>query len=124
MKIQTKIAMMLPILALCNCASIVSKSDYPVTFKSAKPTKLTVKNKESDKVVYSGITPTTVTLSASEGYFQPAKYNLQTPRGTQSLNATVDPWFTGNIFLGGLIGVFVDPATGAMWKLPKEVNLN
>jgi hypothetical protein len=82
-----------------------------------------VQNKATNSTVHSGITPTTVTLSASEGYFQPAKYNILSTTGTQSLDATMDPWYAGNILFGG-IGLFVDPATGAMWKLPKEVHLN
>ncbi|MDB4525936.1 hypothetical protein N9065_03445 [Akkermansiaceae bacterium] len=45
--------------------------------------------------------------------------------GTQSLDASMDPWYAGNIIFGGILGVLVvDPATGAMWQLPKEVPLN
>ena len=121
---RNKIIMTLPVLALCSCASIVSKSDYPVTLQSSTPTKVTVKSKGTNNVVHSGVTPTTVTLPASEGYFQPAQYDIQTPKNTQSLNATMDPWYAGNIVFGGIIGALVDPATGAMWKLPKEVNIN
>ena len=36
----------------------------------------------------------------------------------------MDPWYAGNIVFGGIIGALVDPAAGAMWKLPKEVNIN
>jgi hypothetical protein len=124
MKKHTAIATTIPALLLCNCASIVSKSDYPVTITSTKPTKVTVKNTSTNSIVHAGTTPTTVTLSASAGYFQPAKYEIKSPNSTQSLGATMDPWYAGNILFGGIIGVFVDPATGAMWKLPKEVNIN
>lgn len=111
-------------LALCNCASIVSKSDYPVTITNSKPTKIVVKNKATNGVVHTGTTPTTVTLSASEGYFKPAKYAIVSPKGTSSLDATMDPWYMGNIVFGGIIGIFIDPATGAMWKLPKSIDIN
>lgn len=116
--------MALPIFALCNCASIVSKSDYPVNFNSSNPTKITVKNTESNNVIYSGVTPTTVNLPASEGFFQPAKYEIKSGRNTQTLKAGIDPWYAGNIVFGGIIGGLVDPLTGAMWKLPNEVNIN
>lgn len=122
-KIYQKTIVFLPALLLCNCASIFSKSDYPVTITSAKPKKLTVQNRVTKSNVYSGTTPTTVTLSASQGYFKAAKYDIITANGTQSLDATIDPWYAGNILFGGIIGGLIDPATGAMWKLPKEVSL-
>jgi len=124
MKIANTVIALITASFLCNCASIVSKSDYPVTITSPNPTKVTVKNKETSSVVHTGTTPTTVTLSASEGYFKPAKYDIISPNSSHSLEATMDPWYAGNIIFGGLIGVFIDPATGAMWKLPKNVNLD
>jgi hypothetical protein len=34
------------------------------------------------------------------------------------LTSTIDGWYWGNLLIGGIIGmVFVDPLTGAMWKL-------
>lgn len=34
------------------------------------------------------------------------------------LECTLNGWYAGNIFLGGIIGfLIVDPATGAMYKL-------
>ena len=124
MKIQYKIIIALPIFALSNCATIVSKSDYAVRLNSNTPKRVTVKNKATNTTVYSGTAPATVILPASEGFFQPAKYSLKTNRGTQSLNATMDPWYAGNILFSGFIGGLIDPATGAMWKLPDEVQLN
>jgi len=124
MKTSYKITTLATALLLSNCASIVSKSDYPVTITSPKPTKVSVKNKATSNVVHTGTTPTTVTLSASDGYFKPAKYEIESKASTQSLEATMDPWYAGNIIFGGLIGIFIDPATGAMWKLPKDVNIN
>ena len=110
--------------ALCSCASVLSKSDYPVTFNSSKPTKITVKKKSSQEVVYSGMAPTTVTLSASDGYFKAAKYSVQSSKKTTSVNAEMDPWYLGNVLAGGFIGAFIDPATGAMWKLPNQVSVD
>lgn len=115
---------LLPLVLVCalpSCASIVSKSDYPVTFKSyGAPVKFAVKN-SSGETVDRGVTPKNITLSASEGYFKAAKYSVKTNKGTQTLNAGLDPWYAGNLLFGGLIGgVGVDPATGSMWKLPKE----
>ena len=38
--------------------------------------------------------------------------------------STMDGWFIGNLLFGGIIGVLiVDPITGAMWKLPKQLTV-
>ena len=69
-----------------------------------------------------GVTPATITLNSSEGYFQPAKYVVEFNRKgvTQSvpLNASINGWYFANFLFGGIIGLLiVDPATGAMWRL-------
>ncbi len=40
-----------------------------------------------------------------------------------TLTKKFNGWFIGNILIGGLIGIIVDPITGAMYNLtPKEIN--
>jgi len=124
MKKYLNLLVIIPAMMLCSCASIVSKSDYPVTISSSSPKEITVKNKSTNSTVYSGTTPTTVTLSASKGYFQSAKYDILYTGGRHSLNASLDPWYVANFISWGWVGfLFVDPATGAMWMLPDEVHL-
>ncbi|MBT8037849.1 MAG: hypothetical protein KJO21_09925 [Verrucomicrobiae bacterium] len=111
-------------LGFTSCSSIVSKSDYPVTFTSSKPTSVKVIDQKSGKVVHQATTPTTTTLSASSGFFRPAKYSLMTKSVKKNLNAKLDSWYVGNVLFGGLIGfLIVDPATGNMWKLPNDIDL-
>jgi len=111
-------------LGLTNCATIMSTSNYPVTITSAKPTSVRVLDKKTGSIVHQAQTPTTVTLSASAGFFKAAKYSLISNGSQQDLKATIDPWYAGNIIPGGLIGsLIIDPATGDMWQLPKKVNL-
>lgn len=39
------------------------------------------------------------------------------------LSANLNGWYFGNILFGGPLGILiVDPASGAMWKLPESVN--
>lgn len=114
---------------LTNCASIVSKSEYLVTFTSS-PTGAKVQVKKNRIIVHESITPSTATLSASPGYFSPAKYEVifskeGYPQQIFPLTADIDGWYFGNLLFGGLIGLLiVDPATGAMFKLPENVNAN
>ncbi|MBP8985511.1 MAG: SHOCT domain-containing protein [Peptococcia bacterium] len=118
---------LVPFLLCVGCASIVSKSQYPVTINSSPgEATVTVKNK-SGMEIHKAITPTTVTLSASAGFFSPASYTVDFRKegyysSSASMAATVDGWYIANILFGGLIGwIIVDPATGAMWKLDETI---
>jgi len=121
------IACVVGVLICTGCASIVSKSQYPVTIQS-NPSGATVvvKNKHG-AAIQRATTPATVFLSAKSGFFSPEKYSIEFKKPgcnscTTALSANLDPWYFGNIIFGGLIGaVIVDPATGAMWKLDKTV---
>lgn len=114
------------IVTLSGCASIVSKSNWPVTFHSI-PTgaHISVTNKKGTEV-YSGNTPATMKLKSGSGFFGKESYTIQykldgyeTKKVT--LECKVNGWYFGNILIGGLIGMLiVDPATGAMYKLDKD----
>lgn len=110
-----------------GCASIVSKSQYPVTIK-CNPADATciVKNKKGEEI-HKAMTPTTITLPAGDGYFSSASYSIEFQKegyykSTSTLGSSMDGWYIGNILFGGLIGfLIVDPLTGAMWKLDDAV---
>jgi hypothetical protein len=40
---------------------------------------------------------------------------------TVFINNTFDPLFLGNILCGGIVGMVVDAATGAMWELEPDM---
>lgn len=112
---------------LAGCASIASKSDYNVVFRSVPDgAKVTVKN-DKGRIVHSGATPTRAKLSASAGYFTPAQYYVDYEKTgyipeKKALSANIDPWYIGNIGFGWFIGwLIVDPATGSMWQLDELV---
>ena len=113
---------------ISGCASIVSNSQYPVTINSHPSGAEIQIVDETGKVFLKAETPTTVTLAAGNGYFKGKDYTITfIKEGYSSHSASiergVDGWYlAGNLLFGGLIGWFiVDPATGAMWKLPKEI---
>jgi hypothetical protein len=119
--------LLLAILVLApGCASIVSKSTYPVTIQSSpEGAEVTVSNRHG-QVYATGVTPLHVYLKSSVGFFQKADYLLKIRKPgykemTLPLNSTIDGWYFGNILFGGLIGMLiVDPATGAMWRLETD----
>ncbi|CAM3829898.1 hypothetical protein [Parendozoicomonas haliclonae] len=111
-------------MTLTGCASIISDSQYPVSLQSTPDgASFTVTNK-SGVTVHSGITPSTVTLNSGAGFFQGETYQVTFKKEGHApsiitIDTSLDGWYIGNLLIGGLIGMLiVDPATGAMWKLP------
>lgn len=115
------------ILLSSSCASIVSHSLWPITINS-KPqgAKITVTNK-SGAEVYQGSTPSKLTLKSSSGFFQKESYKIHFEKEGYDIHeipieCRLNGWYWGNILIGGFIGfLVVDPLTGAMFKLDKEV---
>lgn len=91
-----------------GCASIVKGTDQKLTFDS-EPDGATVS--VSGRVL--GKTPLTASVDrASNQVFTFEKEGYETH--TSQLSTTTNPWFFGNIVLGGLIGSTVDGISGAI----------
>jgi hypothetical protein len=118
------------LILLTACASIISKSQYPVSINSTPDEATVTITSRNGNTVFKGRTPTSVTLKANRGFFMPADYLLTFEKEgcekfTTSLSSGLDVWYIGNAIFGGLIGfLIVDPATGAMWKLQDSVHAN
>lgn len=123
------LAALLSVAVLSGCSSIISKSDYAVAINSSPDQANFVVTNRAGKTVHSGITPGTVTLKSSAGYYKGETYTIRFtkdgfPNKEFTLKSTVDGWFFGNILFGGLIGMLiVDPLTGAMYNLPTDVDV-
>lgn len=121
---------MVAIFFLSGCASIVSKSQYPVNIASNPDQASITIVDDKGKEIYKGETPTTLTLKAGDGYFHGCTYSVTFKKDgyepqTATIQKEMDGWFIGNILFGGLIGMLiVDPLTGAMWKLPPGITVN
>jgi hypothetical protein len=110
-----------------GCASIVSKSQYPVTVKSnPSGAMVTIRNSRGIDV-QKVTTPATIVLPACDGYLTPARYTFTYENdgyipASYLIPAVMDNWYFGNILFGGVIGILViDPLTGAMWRLDDTV---
>lgn len=112
-----------------GCASILSKSDWPVSIQSSPSgIPFSIRNKEGQEIS-AGTTPQTITLKSGAGYFSSQKYTVTFNRNgvttTREITADINGWYIANILFGGLIGLLiVDPITGAMYKLPESVVAN
>lgn len=126
MKILRTAWMLIFVVQSLGCATIVSKKRYDVVF-STEPQGAVVTVRNADgSILHRDTTPTGIRLSASAGYFDPAKYFVSYEKDgfrpeKQILSANIDPFYIGNIVFGGLVGwLIVDPATGAMWQLEED----
>ncbi|MFN3581727.1 MAG: hypothetical protein ACK4VV_14795 [Pseudomonas sp.] len=126
MKLRNFLVLPLVGVFMTGCASIISDSQYPVAMTSnPSGASFEIRN-EQGSVIHRGTTPGTVTLKAGDGYFSGANYTIVFKKDgyadqINTLSPTVDGWYVANILFGGLIGLLiVDPATGAMYKLPES----
>ena len=126
--VLSKTALALTITMSVGCASIISDSSYPVAMTSSPSGATFEIRNESGAIVHQGTTPNTVTLKAGDGFFSGAHYSVRYKKDgysdqNGSINPSVDGWYVANIIFGGVIGLLiVDPATGAMYKLPESHN--
>lgn len=109
-----------------NCATIVSKSSYPVSIETnPSGVQVSITDKKG-KEIYRGKSPTALKLKSGAGFFSRAEYQVKLfEKGydvkvipvTFKLNA----WYFGNIIFGGFLGMLiVDPASGAMWRIERQ----
>lgn len=110
-----------------GCASLFSSSEYVVLVTSDPPGSTTIVRNKRGAPIQRSTTPFVMRLSASEGFFNPAKYEFDFQKDGYDptytfMSAHLDGWYIANILFGGLIGLLIiDPATGAMWSLDNRV---
>ncbi|MEM0543072.1 PEGA domain-containing protein [Flavobacterium sp. j3] len=114
---KTIISCLLALTLLSSCATIMSGSKQNVKFAS-NPSSATIYIDE----VEVGKTPFEMKLARKSEHEVMIKLEgYQTYQTT--LTKKFNGWFVGNILIGGLIGIIIDPITGAMYNLtPKEIN--
>lgn len=104
-------------LLISSCATIISGSKQKVNFRS-NPAAASIFIDE----VEVGKTPFEIKLERKKEHHVMIKldgYQTYETNLTKKFNA----WYIGNILFGGLIGIIIDPITGAIYNLsPDEVN--
>lgn len=101
---------------LGSCATIVSGSRQKIKFDST-PANAVVMIDE----VEAGKTPFEIKLERKREYDVEIKLDGYKPYKTK-LVKKFNAWYIGNILFGGIIGLIVDPATGAIYRLtPSEI---
>ncbi|MFH4964255.1 PEGA domain-containing protein [Gaetbulibacter sp. M235] len=119
MKIIIKTLLLSSILLLSSCATIISGSRQNVEINS-EPTSAKVYINEIEV----GTTPVQKNLKRNQEYRLVLKLDGYQTYETK-LEKKFNAWYIGNIAFGGLIGIIIDPITGAIHKLkPEEIDGN
>ena len=96
------------VMSLSSCATIISGTKQAVTIQSSPPDALV---KVDGRPI--GRTPLTTQLDKKDKQtLTVEKDNYKT--FSTAMSTTLDPWFWGNILIGGLFGTTTDAATGAI----------
>ena len=127
MKALTKLFLLCTLaVSVSSCATIFTATKYQVSFNTTPDgAGITIENRDG-KIIFEGVTPTTVRLKSAAGYMKKEEYIITFTKNGYAqkivnISANLDGWYIGNIFLGGFIGMLiVDPASGAMYKIAKE----
>jgi len=119
MKIILRTILLSSILLTTSCATIISGSRQNVEITS-EPTSAKIYINE----IEIGNTPVQKNLKRNQEYQLVLKLDGYETYETK-LEKKFNAWYIGNIAFGGLIGIIIDPITGAMHKLkPEEIDGN
>jgi hypothetical protein len=113
---------------LPGCASIMSGRYADVTIASNPPNALVAIQDDANREVASFHTPGVAKLKRNRKYLMPAGYTatIQAPgyeTAQVPIRSTANPWILANVVLGGVPGLIVDGATGAVWQ-PKPSKIH
>lgn len=119
MKNAFKLLLLFTLSIITSCATIISGSRQVVEIKS-EPTSARVYINE----VEIGNTPIKENLKRNQEYSLILKLDGYETYETK-LEKKFNGWYIGNIVFGGLVGIIIDPITGAIHKLkPEEIDCN
>jgi hypothetical protein len=114
--------------ALSGCASIISGRQAEVAFDSHPSHAHVVIRDKVGREVAALTTPGVVSLKRNRRLLMPAYYTatIESPGYAPAqvpLRSTINPWILGNVIVGGVPGLIVDTATGALWK-PRQSEIH
>jgi hypothetical protein len=111
------------VLCLSGCATVVKGSSQPVTLETKPPGATCVLTRKSKTVAVVNPTPGTVTVDKSKDAMAVSCTKDGYEEAAGVVKSEFQPMTFGNIILGGLIGVAVDAASGAMTEYQPSVTI-
>jgi hypothetical protein len=114
------------LIALINagCATIIKGSSEDIKINSTPAAAKVVIKSTGGAQVFEGTTPTTAKLSKRNEYLVTISLENYKDANVNIIKDGIEGWFWGNILCGGLIGIIVDAADGAINDLsPDEISV-
>ena len=110
-------------LLLSSCATIIAGKTQMVNVSSIQNPEAKCTLVDNKGAVYNVTTPGSVTVKRGDG---PLNITCKTrnEQGEVVINETLEPWFFGNLILGGIIGGAIDASTGSYQKYPDQITIS
>ena len=116
-KIVSSLLLVTSIISFSGCATIVSSKSQDVTIRSTPP---------GAEILIDGSVGGTTPMIAR--LVRKRRHTIQLKQGDETITKATtrgfNCWYLGNLILGGIIGLIVDPITGGMYTVkPEEVHV-
>jgi len=108
---------------LAACASVATGSDQPIAIATYPEAGANCVIESPTGEKWAVTTPGSVTVPKTKHNLTATCTKGEEFGGQQVIASEVEPWVFGNIILGGLIGVGVDWATGAIHQYPDTLSV-
>lgn len=105
---------------LSSCSTIINGSMQPVNVASNPAVKAECTLKDNKGVIYNVTTPGSVMVKRGDGPID-VVCEYKSKEGTKVVRETIEPWFFGNLILGGPIGLIIDAVSGSYQKYPDDI---
>jgi hypothetical protein len=118
------IAGLLAVLVLPGCASIVTGTSQTMALAS-EPAGATCKLERGGETIgFVNQTPSTASFSkSSKPIVVSCAEEAKNLRGVSTVQPNIQPWFFGNLLLGGIVGIIVDASSGAISEYPSSTTV-
>lgn len=123
MKFEFRILGVLPLVALGACATIIEGDDQTVTIASDPPGATCTLTRNGVAVGAVNPTPGSIMLEKSQDDVSVTCKKDGHLDGSAVLSSSFQNMTLGNVIFGGIIGVAVDSATGAMHEYPSGITV-
>jgi hypothetical protein len=117
---RLKTVLMIPLLLVTGCATIIGGTTQVVAVDST-PSGATCEASRDGLRLHSGVTPTSFPVDKSYRAITVSCVDSSNHRATTINKPGLEPWFLGNILVGGLIGGSIDLITGSVNKYDTSV---
>lgn len=119
----TRALLLTSTLTLGACASIIEGSTDRVQVVTSPATSSSCQLQNSQGT-WNVVTPGSTEVKKSKTDLNiTCKDNATGAQSDKIVESNMEPWFLGNIILGGIIGGIVDASTGSMWEYPADVTV-